>query len=96
VAYAGQHLQAIVDANKAIVAGVRGQLVLVHNIHPGSRNSKTVAQTAFHTEAQVRTILLPAHSRLEAADIDVALATLVLGHIILQHFSSKHILGPER
>ncbi len=45
VANACQDLKGIVDADQTVVAWVRGQVVLLHNIHARSRNGGKVAAT---------------------------------------------------
>jgi acetolactate synthase small subunit len=92
VADASQHLQAVVDADKAVVARIRRQLEFVHDIHSGGRYGEAIAEARFNAQAQVRAALFTAHAGLEAAAVDVSLAALVLGHVVLEDLPSQLIL----
>ncbi len=73
-AQAGEHLQAVVDADEAVVAGLGGQVELLHHIGAVSRHSGKVADAAFHEGAELRTVLLPTGAGLDApAERELAL-----------------------
>ncbi len=82
--HAGEHLQHVADADEPVVAGIRGQLVLVHHIHAGRGDRKIVAEKRFQTQAKERARLLAHGAGFKAAAVEVSLAALVLGEIALQ------------
>ena len=73
VTEARERLQEVVDADEAVVAGVRGQIVLLHHIRARGRDGHAVAHAALAEQAELRTGLLAAGARLDAAHLEVSL-----------------------
>jgi len=72
-AEAREELEAVVDADESVVAGLRGQVVSLHHVAAGRRDSREVAHAALHEGAEVGAVLLPAVAGLDAAELKLAL-----------------------
>jgi hypothetical protein len=70
VADAGQPLQAVVDADEAIIARLRGQVVLLHHVGATRRDCGEVADAPLGECAEGRAALLTAGAGLDAAADD--------------------------
>lgn len=75
-AQAGDDLQAVVDANQAIVAGLGGEVVLVHHVVSVGRHSRKVADAALHAGAELGAVLLSTGSGAQAAEVELALCNV--------------------
>jgi hypothetical protein len=87
VADARQNLQAIGEADHAVVTLVVGQVVLVHGVQTRRGHAGSHAAEGLQAKAEVGARGLAATTGLDAAAAlrtDVALAAQVLGHVVFQ------------
>ena len=66
-------LQAVVDSDQSVVAGIGLQIILLHHIHSGGGYRSAIAEAWLAEEAQVRARRLTAGAGLDAAtEVEVA------------------------
>lgn len=85
-------MQAIVDADQAVVARIGSQVVLLHHIHTRGGHREEVAAPRLAAQAEIRAVGLAAGARLNAAAIELALEAAVLGHVVVQHLLAEAVL----
>ena len=83
-------LTAVAEANQTVVAGVRSQIIHVHDEGARRRHARAHAAERLQTQAAVGAVLLAAHAALEAAALDIVLAALVVLHLAVENAVSKY------
>ena len=72
-----EHRQAVAEANQLVVAGVRPEIILIHDEQPGRRDGWSQAYDRLTTETESRTGLFLTHTRSETTYIHIALAARI-------------------
>jgi hypothetical protein len=89
VAKARQNLQTIAEADQAVVTRVGSQVKQIHVIRARRRHAGPDTAECLQTQAALWAVPLTARASLEAAALDVVLATLIVLHLSIQNTMSS-------
>jgi hypothetical protein len=93
VAETCEALDAVVDANEAVVTGVRLQVILLHDVLARSRHRHAVAAVTLQAGAHVWASFFSTGTGMDTATNGViALEAGVLGHIAVENFPAQQVL----